>query len=380
MLVQFSVTNFRNFRDTATLDLSEAKITEFPEHLYRSSDGLGVLPMAALYGPNGSGKSNFLKAIWYLRSLVLEGTSHREDFPCFCFDDECRRSPVEFDMLFRIGEDEYEYQLKLLQNSVLEENLFGRSLDDDSFDVLFDRDQDGVFLCEAWEHTDVSLLSDETPLLYFLGTRVKDSQIHAVLTYFRNMIFFSSDAPDITYIEEVLQTADLKESLVSHLKTLCPDIADIRETSKTVILTHINSGNSVQLPWKEESTGTRQLISLLSCMLCAKKQKALLLADDPEIHLHPKVLGYLYRLASASDNQTEGAQLLTATHENSNMNNRIFRRDEIWLTAREEDGSSSLYILALFLKENGEKVRKDETYFKQYLEGRYGADPSDGTW
>ena len=76
----------------------------------------------------------------------------------------------------------------------------------------------------------------------------------------------------------------------------------------------------------------------------------------------------------------EGAQLLTATHENSNMNNRIFRRDEIWLTAREEDGSSSLYILALFLKENGEKVRKDETYFKQYLEGRYGADPSDGTW
>ena len=88
MLVQFSVTNFRNFRDTATLDLSEAKITEFPEHLYKSSDGLGVLPMAALYGPNGSGKSNFLKAIWYLRSLVLEGTSHREDFHCFCFDDE----------------------------------------------------------------------------------------------------------------------------------------------------------------------------------------------------------------------------------------------------------------------------------------------------
>lgn len=380
MLIQFSVTNFRNFRDTATLDLSEAKITEFPEHLYRSSDGLGVLPMAALYGPNGSGKSNFLKAIWYLRSLVLEGTSHREDFPCFCFDDDRRRSPMEFDMLFRIGEDEYEYQLKLLQNAVLEENLFGRSLDDASFDVLFDRDQDGVFLCEAWEHTDVSLLTDETPLLYFLGTKVKDPQINAVLTYFRNMIFFSSDAPDITYIEEVLQSADLKESLVNHLQILCSDIIGIRETAEAILLTHKNSGNSVQLPWEEESTGTRQLISLLSCMLCAKKQKALLLADDPEIHLHPKVLGYLYRLASASNNQAEGAQLLTATHENSNMNNRIFRRDEIWLTAREEDGSSSLYILALFLKENGEKVRKDETYFKQYLEGRYGADPSDGTW
>ena len=30
--------------------------------------------------------------------------------------------------------------------------------------------------------------------------------------------------------------------------------------------------------------------------------------------------------------------------------------------------------LALFLKESGEKVRKDETYFKQFLEGRYGTD------
>ena len=57
------------------------------------------------------------------------------------------------------------------------------------------------------------------------------------------------------------------------------------------------------------------------------------------------------------------------------MNNSIFRRDELWLIAKEEDGSSHLYTLALFLKENGEKVRKDEVYFKQYLEGRYGAIP-----
>lgn len=380
MLIQFSVTNFRNFRDTATLDLSEAKITEFPEHLYRSSDGLGVLPMTAFYGPNGSGKSNFLKAIWYLRSLILEGTSPGKDFPCFCFDNSCRRSPMEFDMLFRIGEDEYEYQLKLLQNVVLEENLFGRSLEDASFDVLFDRDQDGVFLCEVWENTDVSLLTDEMPLLYFLGTHIKDPQIHDILTYFQNMIFFSSDTPDAAYIQEVLQSAVLKKSLLRHLKTICPDITDIRESAKSILLTHKNSGTSVQILWEEESIGTRQIILLLSYILLAKKQKALLLADDPEIHLHPKVMGYLYRLAADTDNQNEGAQMLSATHENSNMNNRIFRRDEIWLTAREEDGSSSLYTLALFLKENGEKVRKDETYFKQYLEGRYGADPSDGTW
>ena len=61
MLIQFSLTNYRNFKNTAVLDLSEAKITEFPEHLYHSDDNMGILPMTAIYGPNGSGKSNFLK-------------------------------------------------------------------------------------------------------------------------------------------------------------------------------------------------------------------------------------------------------------------------------------------------------------------------------
>ena len=63
MLIQFSLTNYRNFKDTATLDLSEAKITEFPEQLYCDTDGMRIIPMAALYGANGCGKTTLLKII-----------------------------------------------------------------------------------------------------------------------------------------------------------------------------------------------------------------------------------------------------------------------------------------------------------------------------
>ena len=51
------------------------------------------------------------------------------------------------------------------------------------------------------------------------------------------------------------------------------------------------------------------------------------------------------------------------------------RRDEIWFAAINGFNESVLYSLVDFKKENGEKPRNDENYNKQYMEGRYGADP-----
>lgn len=51
IFVRFSLTNYRNFRETAVLNLSEAKITEHPGHLLKNApDAPGILPMAAIYG------------------------------------------------------------------------------------------------------------------------------------------------------------------------------------------------------------------------------------------------------------------------------------------------------------------------------------------
>ncbi len=53
----------------------------------------------------------------------------------------------------------------------------------------------------------------------------------------------------------------------------------------------------------------------------------------------------------------------------------MFRRDEIWFAAKGNNQNSRLYSLVEFKTGNGEAVRKDAKYDKQYLEGKYGADP-----
>ena len=57
------------------------------------------------------------------------------------------------------------------------------------------------------------------------------------------------------------------------------------------------------------------------------------------------------------------------------MNNKVFRRDEIWFAALNELKSSEIYSLYDFRTEKEDHVNNTASYSKQYLEGRYGADP-----
>ena len=57
------------------------------------------------------------------------------------------------------------------------------------------------------------------------------------------------------------------------------------------------------------------------------------------------------------------------------MKNDIFRRDEIWFAARDEESVSRIWSLYEIRDEKGVPVKNTAAYDKQYLEGRYGADP-----
>ena len=71
----------------------------------------------------------------------------------------------------------------------------------------------------------------------------------------------------------------------------------------------------------------------------------------------------------------QNAQLIFTSHDLSTMSSEIFRRDEIWFVAKGKDQNSKLYSLVEFKNNKGESIRKDAKFDKQYLEGKYGADP-----
>ena len=97
--------------------------------------------------------------------------------------------------------------------------------------------------------------------------------------------------------------------------------------------------------------------------------------DELDAKLHPLLLQCIIDLFTNPGINKNGAQLLFTSHDIITMSNEVFRRDEIWFAAINDNAESFLYSLADFKKANGKKPRNDEMYGKQYLEGRYGADP-----
>ena len=127
--------------------------------------------------------------------------------------------------------------------------------------------------------------------------------------------------------------------------------------------------------WIDESDGTKKMIAALPVILLALQEGRLVIIDELDAKLHPKLLRYVISLFKNKNVNKKGAQLLFTSHDMTTMKNTVFRRDEIWFAAENERHESEIYSLYEIRRENNERVNSTAAYDKQYLEGRYGADP-----
>lgn len=133
----------------------------------------------------------------------------------------------------------------------------------------------------------------------------------------------------------------------------------------TLRLRHENS--DFDFWFNEESDGTRRLFDLLD-MILKRENDVVYIVDELERSLHPKLTEHFLRLFMKENGAGE-KQLIFSTHEASIMNQKLFRRDEIWFVERSLAHASRLYSLNRF------RNRYDKMLPKAYLEGRYGAIP-----
>lgn len=98
--------------------------------------------------------------------------------------------------------------------------------------------------------------------------------------------------------------------------------------------------------------------------------------DELNARLHPLLVRNFVLTFLNPEINTTHAQFVFTTHDTWQLSNQLLRRDEIWFTEKDEQGLSTLYSLADFVDEDGARIRKDESYEKNYLLGKYDAIPS----
>ncbi len=406
MLRLFSFENYKSFRGEATFSMQAAGISEFTDSVLPSPNPdkfPDLLPVAAVYGPNGGGKSTLLEALVCLISKVLlpvrtlKGSrfhpflSFVDRTVPFLLDSQSRDEPTRFEIYFRTEEAEFEYILALLNEKILYESLYRTRLDTKRMTpvMIFERTAgEAPQLGSPFRRAKVRALpsvNDTLPLIAFAYCTYHIPEIIEAVTWFENCftINYSSGRKESSIFTFDKDDPQGKKAFLTLLDKLGIPIADYKEESVEVdgkdhtrIYTlHQIGDEQYPLPIQQESQGTIKLFSFLPAAICSLNVGGVMLVDELDAKLHPQLLRAIIRLYTDPKTNPNHAQLIFTSQDVSSMRSEFLRRDEIWFAARDEESASSLWCLYDLQDARGERVKTTTAYDKQYLEGRYGADP-----
>jgi hypothetical protein len=390
MLCQFSFQNFKSYKGETTLDFQAATLPEFRESLITDENATELLPVNVIYGPNGGGKSNLLQALSCVISTIVKPVKelgkNRQNLILqqgsgavpFLFDKTSANEPTEFRMFFRIASNEYCYYISIKKDEVISDSLFRKAVTGKKSAMIYERDVDGITLGASINKKSINTnVNPKMPYLSFLAINYDIPIISEVMTWFESCITRNYANPMVEHEIMLEKSTSYKTQFIRALNDMDIDITDYRydEENHQLFMKRNIGTAEYELPFSEESDGTRKLIAALPVILLALREGRLVIIDELDAKLHPKLLKYVISMFKNKALNTKGAQLLFTSHDMYTLKNTVFRRDEIWFAAENDAHESEIYSLHEIRGEDNERIKSTAAYDKQYLEGRYGADP-----
>ena len=393
MIVNFSIQNFGSIKDKQTLSF-EADASKHLEDTYVvHTAGKRLLKLALIYGANASGKTTVLKALDFLRDLVVNPKEKKTDilhFDPFLFDVQTPLQPTELSIEFVHEEVCHQYEIAFTRQAIISEALYidtfervrvlvySRTTDIEeqltkiSFGDKITLEKSALLVLE------LNTLWNNTVLGGFLKTNINLEEFRRVADWFGNYLK-SIIAPQTQLDSYVTSKIDekkiIKEEVVNILKKADFNISDIVIERKkepisdeyisllrerigeianhisgiehvNLFLEHTINNISYNLPINAESEGTKRFYGFAGLLALLIKTPTIFPIDELESSLHPDL--YMHFLLSFLQN-AQHSQLIATTHNRELLGDSdIFRNDVIWFTDKGEDCATQLYSLADF--------------------------------
>ena len=417
MIIEFSVTNYRSFRQTQTLSLAANPSTDLLEENTFSTSMPGLprlLRSVVIYGPNAAGKSNLIQAVNAMKDFVLSSakeTQKGETIPVipFLLDSETQSEPSEFEALFIQDGVRFQYGFAANSKRIMDEWLwaypnvrgqkwFERHYDPESGKYIWYFGPKFTGHRKVWQDATRS-----NALFLSTAIQLNNEQLKPVFEWFQKLAVLGHGSvlsPGFTTrqceqenkkkeILRLLKSADLsiKDIILKQkefsLENL-PDTDGVPESVRVEIkkelvgkkMTIVNLAHStgkqdgpVPIPLGEESGGTQKLFAYAGPWLDVLASGRILLVDELDNSFHPLMMQHLIKLINNPSINRHNAQLVFTTHNTSLLDREFLRRDQVWFVEKDEQNATLLYPLSDF------SPRKGEALEKGYLHGRYGALP-----
>jgi AAA15 family ATPase/GTPase len=418
MLLQFSVNNFRSIKDTVTFSMNASSSSD-GKHRFQVGNHT-LLSSAVIYGANASGKSNVLRAMGFMRNLVLNKTNINQNTDVlphepFLLNTETEYTSSYFEMLFFLKDIKYRYGFEADNTRVYAEWLYSDK--DDNEICLFDRDsENNRHYINGKEFKEGLDLNTPDNHLFIWQCEQKNGEISKNIMQWFNYFNLIDSLENAAYFYVALNKIKNTQSKVELLKLVKAagfgieklaieeqDVtqdfinnAPFSDDIKQKIL-HDGSLTSIELKTRHkkfnadnqaigfvlfdmnesESQGTKKFLALAALVLDTLEQGKVLLIDQLDASLHPLLIECFIQLFNNKALNKHNAQLIFVAHNTHLLSvPDLFERDQIWFTEKDQYGSTELYSLLEFKKSNTEKT--PDNLENHYLQGRFGAVPRFG--
>lgn len=241
----------------------------------------------------------------------------------------------------------------------------------------------------------IQVALEKQVLIISLGAKLKISKCKAIRDWFlANEFadfgdlftnFFMSRRLPKDFVEDKNVQQKVVEYFASfdeHIKDFkiekIPHDGEMKEDTYKINALHkmVDSDGMAELPLGMESAGTLKMFALYPELQEVLEKGSVFFIDELNARLHPLLVRNFLLTFLNPEINTNHAQLVFTTHDTWQLSNQLLRRDEIWFVEKDKRGVSALYSLADFVDEDGYRIRKDESYEKNYLLGKYGAIPN----
>lgn len=426
MLVNFLFKNCRSFYQENIFSMQAVKDTELREINTFSVDSKLMpkdenefIKSAVIFGGNASGKSNVLKALAYMKNVLLMSASQ---FPIvatnetFAFYENAQNEESTYEVEIIQNATYYKYGFTLLKGVVKSEWLERRK---ERLTPVFKRvDNELEIIGLSKQATRLINISEKTLFLSVGNNFHLDiaPYLNDVMQWFQNLlIVFENDANilDIYTMEngkykeqalKILKLADIGIQDIRVKKDKVANMANFNDILNFNAQMQINPASFGQLKQEEKnlynidletffdvydgkgrvkgkkdvllyknagfnSEGTARLLCYLGWILAALDQGRVIVIDEIDAKLHFLVADYIIKLFNSIDTNPKNAQLICTAH-NVMLMDEDLRRDQIYFTSKDKYGESSLVSLSDY-----KNVRKTDLFSKRYLAGFYAKLP-----
>ena len=403
MLIEFSVANFRSFRERQTLSMVAAPKLRKGRNAFKAplsgEKFPDLLKVCAVYGPNATGKSNLLLALSTIGLMTRSSpNAQAADLPVtpFALDPALAQAPSSFEVHFIREGLRYQFELAATRSRIVHERLlvfpqgnetllYERRSAEDTEDYAFGIAlEGGNDLHQTWRKL-------TPPNLLFISQAVANSsldlkQLRRPFTWLsRSIEVMTRGMQDYSRIAQELVADDgpeHAESIAAFLQDIDVPISALKaesvdssafplnmlakapsSTAVKTILTHRTALGEADLSYDDQSEGTKNLIGFwLPWMRKGHGFHSVLAVDELDSSLHPKIVAALIDKHLDSE---EISQLIFTTHDTHLMDTKLLRRDQIWIVERDANGATQLRSVHDF------EGRESEDVEKRYYEGRY---------